>query len=68
MADAGDLIERLCVAAGMVMEDTAEAALIASASVDAEQRLALLLGAGANVTALATAAMVIKRRYADAQA
>lgn len=67
MTEAGDLIERLCVAAGMIMEDTAEATLIL-ATVDVEQRLTLLSRVGADITAIATAAMVIRRRYADPQA
>lgn len=52
-----DLIERLCVTAGMIMEDASLAAI--SARGDIRQRVAALMRAGKEVSALSDAAAAL---------
>lgn len=58
-----DLIEGLCVAAGMIMEDTVEAAVVRGDDAAHGQRLALIGAAGRDIACLADAAVVIAARW-----
>jgi len=68
MEEANGLIEQLCLVAGMIMEDSTEAALVASATPGLEQRLALLSEASRDIQAMASAATAIARRYGVSRA
>lgn len=59
-----DLIRQLCTRIGMIMEDEAETALIWDEEPRAglPERLDQLIEAGASITRLAEAAMVLLRR------
>ena len=56
--DVGDLIERLCVAAGMIMEDASVGAI--STGSELRERVLKLLHASEAITALARAAVAVK--------
>lgn len=61
------LIQRLCVIAGTIMEDTSLDALSAVSSDAGERRdrLEHLVGAGTDVAALLKAAAILDQRLAD---
>ena len=63
-----DLIERLCVAAGMIMEDTAEPALLQTDETEVAGRIVVIGAAGHDIAALAQAAEVLSRRWPAAPA
>ena len=65
MDDAPDLIARLLAVAGMIMEDSVEAALIADPGSSLEARIKSVAQAGSDIAAIASAAAAITRRYAD---
>jgi hypothetical protein len=65
MENADDLIGRLCTIAGMVMEDTIDAALIGAATGSRSERLAVISQAGEDVSAIATVAAIVARRWAN---
>jgi hypothetical protein len=65
MNDAPDLIARLLAVAGMIMEDTAEAALIADPGSSPEASISSVAQAGSDISAMSFAAAAIARRYAD---
>lgn len=67
MDDAHDLIGRLLAVAGMIMEDTAEAALLSKPGGILEARIGMVAKAGADIATVASAAAIIARRYADSQ-
>lgn len=62
MDDAEQLIERLLTAAGMIMEDAAEVALIRDNANPVPDRIAAITMAGNDIAALACAAAIIARR------
>ena len=64
MEDADEMIGRLCTIAGMVMEDTIDAALI-GATGSFSERLAVILQAGEDVSAIASVAAIVARRWAS---
>ncbi len=66
MDDASDLIERLCMAAAMVMEDEVEAALVGSTTRSPSACIEAITRAGCDISALASAAEVIARRWENA--
>lgn len=63
MEDAGKLVDQLCTVAGMVFEDTLDAALLRSASGTAAARAAMIEAAANDAVTLARAAAVIVARY-----
>ena len=63
MDDTDDLIVRLCTCAGMIMEDTSDIALVASAGSALVERVSRIAAAGRDIEALANAAAVIARRW-----
>ena len=63
MNDAGNLAEQLCVAAGMIMEDAADIALIRIATASVAERAAQLEQAGRDIQLMATAAAILERRW-----
>jgi hypothetical protein len=65
MEDADELIGRLCTIAGMVMEDTIDVALIGGATRSRSERLAVISQAGEDVSAIATVAAIVARRWAS---
>ncbi|MCD2317267.1 hypothetical protein LQ954_14055 [Sphingomonas sp. IC-11] len=65
MSEAEDLVIRLLTAAGMIMEDTAEAAVIRIGDIRTDVRVAVVLAAGEDTAVLARAAAIITRRFAQ---
>ena len=63
MDNAQDLIDRLCVAAGMVMEDTIDFAVIRTKTKSQSERIRQIETAGADIAVLAAAARVVSRRW-----
>lgn len=62
-----ELIERLLTAAGSIMEDTSEAALIRGGAHAIAARIAAVDAAGADIATLARAAAIVRRRRAGSR-
>ena len=63
MEDAHDLIERLCIAAGMIIEDTAEHAVAPTRSLATAERIEIISVAGRDIQVISNAAAVIAARW-----
>lgn len=61
MTEVEELAERLCVAAGMIMEDVVDIAIVRG-ELDLADRVAKIGAAGRDITALADAAQALLRR------
>ncbi len=61
MTDIQELAERLCVAAGMIMEDVVDIAILRG-ELDLPSRASQIASAGRDVRALADAAQALLRR------
>lgn len=66
MSEVDDLVQRLCVQAGMIMEDASASAVstLPSDSKLRRRRIQLLKAAGADIALLLGAAEVLERRSA----
>jgi hypothetical protein len=65
MIEAEDLVGRLLTAAGMIMEDTVETALIHAEQISIDDRVAAVLTAGEDIALLARTAIIIACRFLD---
>ena len=65
MNEGRELIDRLCTAAGMIMEDVVEQAIVSGPAAKLPPRIAAIEQAGRDIVSLARAAAVLSRPNAD---